>query len=94
MSSTAPANSVNATLTGNRISAATTAINATNAGGTILIDANNNTQPGASSTYELENAAGTTLGISQASKAAMEAANNGATVNENGVTFGLNPLVP
>ena len=95
MSSTAPANSVNATLTGNSISAATTAINATNAGGTIVIDANNNTQPGASSTYNLDNTAKITLGISQADTGSMGAANNGATVSPSGtITAGATPLVP
>ena len=98
LSSTNANNSVNATLTGNSISAATNAINATNAGGLIVIDANNNTQPGASSTYNLDNTAGTTLGISQATTAAMGAANNGATVTplpaEANITPGQTPLVP
>ena len=97
MASTAPANSVNATLTNNTIDAATTAINATNSGGNILIDANGNAQTGASKAYLLENTAGNILGISQATLAAMGAINNGATVTENpaaSVTPSQTPLVP
>ena len=96
MSSTA--NSVNATLLSNTISAsaASNAISATTAGGDILINANNNSQPATfSQTYDLDNTAADTLGISQSSNAAMEAANNSATVNPSGtITHNQTPLVP